>query len=153
MKALSFRYAVPGDAAIVAANLRAEDRAECLAMGTLDIAGELAAAIATPGTETLAVLHEDRPIGLFGIQPETAASDRAGVWFLGTDELNQYGREIVEVTRRYFALKLMCYSVLYNYVDSRYLASVKYLKLCGAKFIPEKARMMNKVLFHYFEVR
>ncbi len=149
---ISIRYAAPDDAELIAARLREEDRAECAALGFVDPAAMMKSAIGAPASETLVVLRYDRPIAIFGIQPETLASSRALVWFLRTDELSGYPREILTVTRRYFVAKLMSYSVLYNYVDSRYRRSVKYLRLCGVRFMPERDRFFSGVRFHYFEV-
>lgn len=140
------------DAYFVGRDLREGDRREILLHGHDDPVALLArsreiSSVCWTGCDG------DTPMSMFGAVPDSAMGDRACVWMLGTPLLRRHSIDMVKVTRRFFAGQLRDREVLYNFVDSRYTEAIRWLKLCGANFIPARDQMASGVRVCYFEVK
>lgn len=77
--------ATPEDILEVCHNLRADDRAECLATRWTDSVDDLANDfIRAPGGK-FAVIHDDRSVCIFGVSPVSPGVGQG--WLVGTDDL------------------------------------------------------------------
>ncbi len=110
----------------LAPRLRAEDRAEVLALGFAPVDGLL---------QSIAGAHEawtyraDRQIiCMAGIAPLSLIG-RVGVpWLLGSELVLQHRRTFMMETRRMVAHWLTRFDVLRNIVDARYEAAIRWLR-------------------------
>jgi hypothetical protein len=84
-------------------------------------------------TKCFTFLVEGKPAAMFGIAPDSLASNSASVWFLGTDDMGQAKKTFMVQSRRFINLLLKEYPVLYNFVDYRYKKTLQWLEWCGAK--------------------
>lgn len=120
----------------LSANLRAADVAE------------IAAAVGLTPEETIrmsvhysshgwVILDSNRePIGIFGAVP--GATPGTGVmWMLGTDGIGRNARQIARNTRPYLDRLNRVYPYLWNYVDARHEASLRWLRWAGCEIVGE----------------
>ena len=91
------------------------------------------------------------PIGIFGIVPETIMGSKACIWMLSSEDIRKIKVKFLRTNREFINNMLEFYPYLYNHVDARNTASIKWLEYCGAKVNkePETYGVENKK-FHYF---
>jgi hypothetical protein len=124
------RPATVQDAIFVAANLRSEDRAECLAASgippemSLPAVAGLAEAIVAPDGEV---------IGLCGVMP-TPIPGNGTVWMLGTTSVAKYSKLFIRAGKVWLEQKHQRYARLGNVVDARNMLHVRWLAAMGFKF-------------------
>jgi hypothetical protein len=90
---------------------------------------------------------------VFGAVP--SGVEGAGVpWLLGSRELDDLPLSLARRSRKYIRQMLDEYPYLYNLVDARHEASLRWLKWCGFHIMePPEPAGRNGELFHYFEMR
>jgi hypothetical protein len=101
----------------------------------------------------LTVLWKGKIAGMFGIKPKSLISDRAIVWLLTSDEVSNMKLSFAKYSKKVMNMFLNLYPVLENYVDSRYIDSVKWLKWCGFKIGEAEPHGLDKVPFHRAVIR
>ncbi len=111
--------------------LRAEDRAEVLALGVDPVDGLLQS---IAGAQEAWTYRADRQIiCMAGIAPLSLVG-RVGVpWLLGSALVLQHRRTFMMETRRMVAYWLTRFDVLRNVVDARYEAAIRWLRWLGFK--------------------
>lgn len=71
------------------------------------------------------------PCGLFGLVPDENNADSARAWFLGAPEMSKIKKTFVTLSRYFVNIFLGYYPQVWNIVDLRYVASVKWLNHLG----------------------
>lgn len=79
----------------------------------------------------LTILKKDVPIGMFGISPQ---GDKATIWLLGSDELDTIRYKLAKQSKIFVNAFLDIYPSLFNYVHSKNVKSIAWLKMIGAEF-------------------
>ena len=91
---------------------------------------------------------EGNPIAMFGLT--SVNSEEALIWMVGTDELYTIQRRFLRNSREFIAEALEMYETVYNFVDTRNEASIKWLQWLGARIEEPKEYGINGELFHRF---
>lgn len=139
-----------GDAELLAANLRASDRAELEACGFDDMLAPVAGSV-TVSTLCWTALVDDQVACVIGVSP---LEGRTGSpWMLGTPLLDQHSRVLVRKTPEYIARMLRVYPHLLNYVHARNSTSVRWLRRLGFTLAEPQPYGARGELFHQFEMR
>ncbi len=136
----------------MAGRYREADERECRAMSGRSAleAAQHSVQHATPGW---AGLVDGTCVCVFGASPSLV--EDAGVpWLLGSQELDDLPLSLARRSRLYVHRMLDQFPYLYNLVDARHEASLRWLKWCGFRILePAEPRGRNGELFHYFEMR
>jgi len=119
----------PGDAAELAPRLRAEDRAEVLALGR-DPLEELEDSVAR-SAEAFTWRLGDEIVAMAGVNPTTAIGTTAVPWMLGSDLIPRNRRYFVPESRRVVDRWQAMWPRLVNVVDAEYRAAVRWLRHLG----------------------
>ncbi|HEX7857491.1 MAG TPA: hypothetical protein VF503_27735 [Sphingobium sp.] len=82
-----------------------------------------------------------KPIAMFGAAPIPDQLGKGAMWLLGTDGVERHGRRIALNTRRYLDRMNDAYPYLWNYVDARNAASLRWLHGAGCKIVGEVPEM------------
>ena len=125
------RPAQPGDAPCLAPRLRKADIAELSALRGIE-----------PGVALLEGYHvstvcfsltlEDKTLAMFGAAP---SADQVGcVWLLGSEEMLNQRSWFIRNSRPWLARLHQIYPTLFNYVDKRNTAHIRWLKWLGFSF-------------------
>lgn len=81
---------------------------------------------------SFAVLVDGQVGAMFGVGPLAGVSERVGqVWFLTGTDFPKHRRAYVRVARSAIAAMLELYPVLFNIIDARYAAAVRWAKWLG----------------------
>jgi hypothetical protein len=80
---------------------------------------------------------EGSVVGMWGVVPDSLLGNSANVWLLGSPEMGKIKKTFVKMSRRVIATYLERFPILWNYVDVRYMATIRWLKSCGAQFSGE----------------
>ncbi len=126
------RLTTPDDIVFVAKNLRRQDKIEMQAMQGEDVNIEATLQHSVSITEEpVTVMLDTGVVGcILGIAP--VLDTKIGVpWLVGTDDIEDYGREFVCMGRELVEKGLEKYDLLCNYVDARNLRSIEWLKRIG----------------------
>lgn len=99
---------------------------------------------------SLTITAKDKPIGIFGIKPESYMGDRATIWFLGTDDLDKIKVRFLKQSKKFVKMFLSFYPYLYNYVHIHNFQSIEWLKYCGAKMDEPISYGIMREKFQYF---
>ncbi|MDR2427195.1 MAG: hypothetical protein LBD46_08480 [Endomicrobium sp.] len=102
------------------------------------------------------ILNDGKLVGMFGIVPKNYLASRCLVWMLTTNEIENVNvKAFIKASRYWINKTLGIYPLLYNWVDSRHIKSIKWLKLCGAYIDFENPIKCGKdeVAFYYFELK
>jgi len=101
----------------------------------------------------LTAFWKGKIVGMFGIRPKSLISDRAIVWLLTSDEASNMKLSFMKYSKKVIGMFLNLYPILENYVDSRYVDSVKWLKWCGFEIGEAEPHGVDKVPFHHAMIR
>ncbi len=143
-------------AAALAPRLRAEDVAEVLAShghGPLEAltaalaASELAGALLVDGE--VAALYGVAPVRETILGPPVAGS----IWLLGSDALGRHRREFLRRSRLVVAEALERYPLLFNFVDARYTAALRWAAWLGFEVLPAQPHGVAGLPFHRIVMR
>lgn len=152
MGRVDYRRAQVEDVRALFPYLRKEDLQEIAAAGMTSY-GALLEGFEAPGAEVYTVTYRatGEVMAMFGAAPHSLAGDEAVIWLLGTRRIDECAFEYLRTGRRYLKYILSRYRKVYNYVDGRSGKSVRFLKLLGFKFIPERNMPVRETVFLYFE--
>lgn len=121
--------ATEDDARELAPLLRAEDRAEVMALGLEPVDGLLQSLAAAREAWTW---RNDGPIiCMAGVAPLSLIGSTGIPWLLGSPLVAVHRRAFMLETRRMVAHWLMMFAVLRNVVDDRYAAAHRWLRWLG----------------------
>ena len=90
------------------------------------------------------------PAAIFGAADANACSPGVA-WLLGTDKITEHPRAFWLASREGLGLLFTWYDQLFNYVDARNTASLRWLKRLGARIAPAVPFGIDARPFHYFE--
>lgn len=98
---------------------------------------------------SLVVLHEGRPVGIFGIiNPKV---DKAEIYFLVTNDFVKIGRVFLKYARNFIDYFLGQYKILDGYVFNENVKSITWMKYCGAVIEePEPWGIEGKMFSHFY---
>jgi stage V sporulation protein SpoVS len=117
------------DARELAPLLRAEDRAEVLALGVAPVDGLLQSLAAA--REAWTYRDDGRIICMAGVAPLSLIGSTGIPWLLGSPLVVAHRRAFMVETRRMVARWLDWFPVLRNVVDARYQAAIRWLRWLG----------------------
>lgn len=95
-------------------------------------------------------IAKENPIGMFGVAPECVLGHKAVIWFLGTNELLDIQKPFLRYSKTFIDMFLQRYKFLYNFVDTRNTVSLKWLRFCGANFMPPVPYGKDGEYFQFF---
>ena len=121
--------ATEGDARELAPLLRAEDRAEVLALGVEPVDGLLQSLGAA--REAWTYRDDGRIICMAGVAPLSLIGSTGIPWLLGSPLVAAHRRAFMLETRRMVAHWLTIFLQLRNVVDARYEAAIRWLRWLG----------------------
>lgn len=141
------REASPGDVAELAPNLRACDRAECIALGW-DPEKALEASYAS-STQRYAIIDGSSVIGMFGAGP-TDMPQLGSIWLLGSDRIQGIRFRFLRESRTWVERMHGEFPALWNRADSRNLLHLRWLQWLGFTIIGTAPHETSGVVFHQF---
>ena len=142
----------PGDAAILAANLRTSDLAECMAYGNADIVASIAASVRR-SVLCWTGLVDGELAAIIGVAPINLLSGIGSPWMLGTPVLDRHSRVLVRLTPAYIARMQSAFPHLANFVHVDNRTSVRWLRRLGFTLHEAVPYGVNGELFYPFEMR
>jgi hypothetical protein len=95
-------------------------------------------------------IENGRPIGVFGLNPESIMGYKAVVWFLATDDLDKIQRRFLRHGRYFVNMMLDFYPFLENHVHSENKKAINWLKWLGANIGQPEPLGINGEMFHHF---
>lgn len=104
-------------------------------------------------TEKLTFLFKGEVVGMFGVSPSNLLSESASIWLLTSNSISKMWVRFLKLSKGFIKSILRRYPLLFNYVDKRHVASVSWLKWCGADIHEAKPYGKMGLPFHYFEFR
>lgn len=117
-------------------NLRRCDLDEIEAMASVSPEEALSTSVAL-SSHGFAVMDEaGEPVAMFGAAPHPLPGVGI-VWMLGTDGIAREAHAIARATRTYFDELNAAYSILWNYIDARNIASMRWLRWGGFRLLGE----------------
>lgn len=142
-----------GDAASVAARMRAADVAECRAAGLDDPLRALEQSIET-SVIRFTIQVDGAPAAITGLAPLGGAliGDTGVPWLLGTDQVRQHARALIRQAGPYIRSMLRVYPVLLNFVHAENHAAIGRLKRTGFEMHPAAPYGARGEMFHRFEM-
>lgn len=132
-------------------NMRQADADEIRALGLEPMVGVWQAFRASSHAWTLRVNGE--PVCVFGLVPTNLLGRTALIWLLGTDGVPSNARSFVAACRPSLEKCLELYDHLYNWVDVRHSASLRWLKWMGFEFSDPAPHGMLGMPFRRFDMR
>lgn len=126
---ISMLPATEEDARELAPLLRAEDRAEVLALGLEPVDGLLQSL--ADAREAWTYRDGSRIICMAGITPRSLIGRTGVPWLLGSELVIRHRRPFMVETRRMVAHWLSHFNLLINVVDARYVAAIRWLGWLG----------------------
>lgn len=128
---IHLREAREEDGAWLARRLREADRNELCAISDEDPEYTLFQGIRSSVPCRAVVDHLDKPVALFGVNPDGPDSETGLVWLLGTDELSRYSYVFLRHCLRELEDLHRHYSLLWNFVDARNHLHLRWLMWAG----------------------
>jgi hypothetical protein len=115
----------------VATHLRAEDFDECFAIHGESPHLSILKGWAMSSYRGIISDKIDRAVGIFGVRPAEPLSRIGVIWLLGTDGLNNIKKFFLSISKPIIGEMSKGYDVLINYVDARYIKTLRWLRWCG----------------------
>lgn len=103
--------------------------------------------------EPITALYEGDVLCIFGIAKTTFLSKSAAPWMLGSRVLDRHKKSFLIYSKRYIEEARKDYPHMVNYVDSRYIKAVRWLKWLGFDMVENAVMGYDGVMFHKFEMR
>lgn len=93
------------------------------------------------------------PFAMFGVVEvgSLLGAQVAFPWLIGTDMLNHKKLSILKESRTFMNSWKKRYTALMNFVDSRNLSSIQWLRALGFTIHPAKPMGPDGTLFHFFD--
>lgn len=149
MAEIVIRPTLPGDARVLAANLRASDRAELRALDYDQLLPPIAGSVAV--SRLCWSAFADGELGCI-IGVSHSGKGVGAPWMLGTPVLDQHSRVLVRQTPRYIAAMLREFPTLVNFVHAENHTSVRWLRRLGFALSAPAPYGPLGALFHKFEM-
>jgi hypothetical protein len=127
---VTVRDSVPEDIESLSNTMREADRMEIWAQSHSTPKESLDYAF-THSDISLTVLYKDKIAAMFGVYRKSLLGDKGIVWLLSSDQVPAMTLTFAKYSKPFIQKFLECYSVLENWVDSRYTTSLNWLKWCG----------------------
>ncbi len=96
------------------------------------------------------VLYKGEPVAMFGVVKDPNTEKVGSVWMLATNGVYAMKAQFLRLSRRYIKLMQTQFLILYNFVDARNAASVRWLKWCGAVIDDARPYGVAEMPFHFF---
>jgi hypothetical protein len=146
------RLTRPGDAELLAANMRESDAAELRAVGHEDLLHVVRSSVAR-SLLCWSAFADDELCCVIGASPLNMLTGLGSPWMLGTPELDRHSRVLVRRTPEYIGRMLNAFPHLVNFVHAKNTTSVRWLRRLG--FTLHDARPYGALgePFHFFEMR
>lgn len=142
----------PGDAALLAANMRPADVLEVEAVhGPGDLTAAIEEALAS-STLSWTAEADGELMCIFGVAPVSLMSDVGVPWLLGTPVVQRNGRALTRLAPTYIARMLTAFPCLANGVDTRNTAAVRWIARMGFELLPPTPVGAARVPFHPFRM-
>lgn len=118
----------------IASHMREADRRECEALGASP--KQALRQSLRRSVEALTALDPDdgRPLAMMGVTTIGLVSGRGSVWFLGREEVYDYGRDLVARGPKIIAAWLELFESLENIVSADNVKAIRLLRRWGATF-------------------
>ena len=151
MAEILIRATQPGDAELLAANMRISDAHEVRACGHTPL--EAAQGSVARSLLCWSAFADGELACVIGCAPISIVSGIGSPWMLGTPVLDAQSRVLVRLTPRYIALMLKAFPHLVNHVHAENKTSVRWLKRLG--FTLSEAAPFGALgeAFHRFEMK
>lgn len=146
-----FRSPTPADIDELDANLRQADRDELMAAFG-QTRGIIADGLAA-STHSFAAVRDGKLVCLWGFAPLNLLAGEGMPWMLGTDETFRIARTLTRTARLSCAHVAPIYPRLFNYVDARNTASIRWLRHVGFTVGEAVPYGLAQLPFHLFEMR
>lgn len=79
--------------------------------------------------------QKDIPIAIFGVVPDPVNAALGRIWLLGSDDMVHNSTAFLRHSRQWIDRLHQRYPILWNYVDARNEAHIRWLKWCGFTFL------------------
>ena len=119
------------DAAIIAPLLREADKREIKSSSGFSPEMALKMSYSQSDETSIACRPDGSPLAIFGIGPNHNSPEVGIPWMVGTDEMTKYSIPLVRDARKWVERHLNTYTILTNYVDSRNIVHLKWLRHIG----------------------
>ena len=139
------------DCAALYGHLRREDLREVTAAGITSYAA-LREGFDKSIECCTATTPEGEVISMFGVSPVVPAGDEALVWFLGSRRVDNYKFEYLRWGKLYMAEVMRAYRKAFNYCLADSIKTIRFLRLMGFSFLPERDMNVNGWHWKYFEM-
>jgi len=123
------RITLSTDAALLAPRMRAEDKAEVLAMGQEPL--EALQESVDGSAEAFTWWLGDDIVAMAGVVPESTIGPTARAWMLGGDLIPRHRRYFLRESRRVVDRWQEGWPVLWNLVDNEYRAALRWVEWLG----------------------
>jgi hypothetical protein len=137
--------------------LRESDRQELIAALGHEQADEIGSIIRTrlevPRCATWAMRYGDTLLCLFGVGPAINRRGEGCIWLLGTDAIKKHRRPFLAACQEWLPEMLRRYRVLFNYVDHRNRAALRWARWLGFKVAPPEPMGPLGLPFHRITIK
>ena len=136
----------------LAANLREQDIAECLAGGVVGLKDAIAEGVKI-SVLCWTGLVDGKVACIFGVSPPSLMGDQGIVWMLGTPLIAKNARAFIRNSRTYIAQMLRAYPHLYNFVHVPNTRAIGWLKRMGFTVYNDPVVTATGEQFYPFELK
>lgn len=147
-----YRTATLNDAAQIAPLMRKADAEEVWQASAVRPYYALAMSIAV-SDEAVTFCRDGNPVGCFGVKRESMWDPGATLWLLATDEFAKMRHAFARYHKRFLLPYLDRYDILSNYIYRENIASLRLVKMMGARFEEPKPHGAFDAPFIRFEIR
>lgn len=147
-----YRSATLADATIISPDMRVADVMEVWQASAVRPYYALAMSIAV-SDEAVTFCREGRPVGCFGVKRESMWEATATLWLLATPEFSKMRHAFARYHRQFLLRYLERYDILSNYIYHENVASLRLVKMMGARFEEPKPHGAFNAPFIRFEIR
>ncbi|MUG90143.1 hypothetical protein [Bombella sp. ESL0385] len=149
---LTFRFAEPSDADLIAPLLRRNDALEVIRAGHGHIIPAMRRSVEESKKGGMAGLFLDdgQPVALFGVAPKLGI----GIpWLVGTDAINLHQKTFLKETRFWVRQWQRNYPLLMNHVDASYSGAIRWLSWLGFSIGTPQPIGLAGAMFCRFEMQ
>lgn len=131
--------------------LRASDRQEVLASHGHSPHEALTFSLESSPIVYTAV-YKNEPVAIFGLVASPLNDGSATIWLLATDGFYPMRKTFLRLSKKFIAIFLKQFPVLYNLVDVNNQGTIRWLKWLGAKFVDPIPYGSAGMLFRPFTI-
>ncbi|MHA2064248.1 MAG: hypothetical protein ACXABY_07700 [Candidatus Thorarchaeota archaeon] len=114
---------------------------------------QVAESLSPKSDDVLALMWDDKLMGITGLHRYSYLSDYASPWFLATNEAPKHPREIMRTTKVMIEKWLTQHPILVNYIDARFEQSLRWAKWAGYTIGEEEPYGYEGKPFRRIEIR